>query len=76
MARTSTEIVSKSVKSAVMLVIASATVSCAVPLSAMRGVVDRNEEIWIEIGHNDAGLWAMDVSSMALRIPSFEEKSR
>jgi len=52
-----------------LLVAVGTAIACTTPLSAMRGVTGQDEEVWIQLGTNDAGLWAMDTASIQTRDP-------
>jgi hypothetical protein len=52
---------------AAILLATGTAIACTTPLSAMRGVIDHDEEVWIQLDANDAGLWAMDVASIQTR---------
>jgi hypothetical protein len=50
-----------------LLIAMAPILACALPLSTIHGVVNRQEEIWIKVGSNEAGLWAMDVATLQTR---------
>src|SRR5438105_5163148 len=49
------------------LLAAGTAIACGTPLSAMRGATGQDEEVWVRLGTNAAGLWAMDTASIQTR---------
>src|SRR5438132_10569219 len=49
------------------LLAAGTAIACGAPLSAMRGATGQDEEVWVRLGTNAAGLWAMDTASIQTR---------